>query len=104
MATVHQLMALGFSLGLGARRTPWRSWPGSAAAAVERRTVRLTLAFGASLALLALIGPDVARDSWPRPPVTMLVGMQQQVQIAAMSASASDLVTLAVLAAGNIVR
>jgi malate dehydrogenase (oxaloacetate-decarboxylating)(NADP+) len=34
----------------------------------------------------------------------MLVGMQQQVQIAAMSASASDLVTLAVLAAGNIVR
>ena len=38
--------------------------------------MRLTLAFGASLALLALIGPDVARDSWPRPPVTMLVGMQ----------------------------
>ena len=34
----------------------------------------------------------------------MLVGMKQQVQIAAMSASASDLVTLAVLAAGNIVR
>ena len=34
----------------------------------------------------------------------MLVGMRQQVQIAAMSASASDLVTLAVLAAGNIVR
>ncbi|MGQ0660351.1 NADP-dependent malic enzyme [Sphingosinicella sp.] len=34
----------------------------------------------------------------------MLVGMQHQVQIAAMSASASDLVTLAVLAAGNIVR
>jgi len=34
----------------------------------------------------------------------MLVGMKQQVQIAAMSASASDLVTLAVLAAGRIVR
>ncbi len=34
----------------------------------------------------------------------MLVGMKQQVQIAAMSSSASDLVTLAVLAAGNIVR
>jgi len=34
----------------------------------------------------------------------MLVGMNQQVQIAAMSASASDLVTLAVLAAGRIVR
>ncbi len=34
----------------------------------------------------------------------MLVGMKQQVQIAAMSATASDLVTLAVLAAGNIVR
>jgi malate dehydrogenase (oxaloacetate-decarboxylating)(NADP+) len=34
----------------------------------------------------------------------MLVGMKQQVQIAAMSASASDLVTLAVLAAGKIVR
>jgi len=34
----------------------------------------------------------------------MLVGMKQQVQIAAMSASASDLVTLAVLSAGNIVR
>jgi malate dehydrogenase (oxaloacetate-decarboxylating)(NADP+) len=34
----------------------------------------------------------------------MLVGMQHQVQIAAMSASASDLVTLAVLAAGRIVR
>ena len=34
----------------------------------------------------------------------MLVGMEQQVQIAAMSATASDLVTLAVLAAGRIVR
>ena len=34
----------------------------------------------------------------------MLVGMEQQVQIAAMSSSASDLVTLAVLAAGRIVR
>ncbi len=34
----------------------------------------------------------------------MLVGMKQQVQIAAMSSSASDLVTLAVLAAGKIVR
>ncbi|MGE0178207.1 MAG: NADP-dependent malic enzyme [Sphingomonas sp.] len=34
----------------------------------------------------------------------MLVGMKQQVQIAPMSATASDLVTLAVLAAGNIVR
>jgi malate dehydrogenase (oxaloacetate-decarboxylating)(NADP+) len=34
----------------------------------------------------------------------MLVGMKQQVQIAAMSASASDLVTLAVLGAGRIVR
>jgi len=34
----------------------------------------------------------------------MLVGMKQQVQIAAMSASTSDLVTLAVLAAGRIVR
>ena len=39
----------------------------------------------------ALIGP-------------MLVGMQQQVQIAPMTATASDLVTLAVLAAGRIVR
>ena len=39
----------------------------------------------------ALIGP-------------MLVGMQHQVQIAPMTASASDLVTLAVLAAGRIVR
>ena len=34
----------------------------------------------------------------------MLVGMKQQVQIAPMSATASDLVTLAVLAAGRIVR
>jgi malate dehydrogenase (oxaloacetate-decarboxylating)(NADP+) len=34
----------------------------------------------------------------------MLVGMKHQVQIAAMSASASDLVTLAVLGAGRIVR
>jgi malate dehydrogenase (oxaloacetate-decarboxylating)(NADP+) len=34
----------------------------------------------------------------------MLVGMQKQVQIAPMTASASDLVTLAVLAAGGIVR
>jgi malate dehydrogenase (oxaloacetate-decarboxylating)(NADP+) len=34
----------------------------------------------------------------------MLVGMDKQVQIAAMTASASDLVTLAVLAAGRIVR
>jgi len=34
----------------------------------------------------------------------MLVGMEQQVQIAPMSATASDLVTLAVLAAGRIVR
>jgi len=34
----------------------------------------------------------------------MLVGMKEQVQIAPMSASASDLVTLAVLAAGRIVR
>jgi malate dehydrogenase (oxaloacetate-decarboxylating)(NADP+) len=39
----------------------------------------------------ALIGP-------------MLVGMQQHVQIASMTATASDLVTLAVLAAGRIVR
>jgi malate dehydrogenase (oxaloacetate-decarboxylating)(NADP+) len=34
----------------------------------------------------------------------MLVGMKQQVQIAPMTATASDLVTLAVLAAGRIVR
>jgi malate dehydrogenase (oxaloacetate-decarboxylating)(NADP+) len=34
----------------------------------------------------------------------MLVGMEKQVQIASMSASASDLVTLAVLAAGRVVR
>jgi malate dehydrogenase (oxaloacetate-decarboxylating)(NADP+) len=34
----------------------------------------------------------------------VLVGMEKQVQIAPMSASASDLVTLAVLAAGEIVR
>jgi len=34
----------------------------------------------------------------------MLVGMQQQVQIAPMTATASDLVTLAVLAAGRIVQ
>ena len=34
----------------------------------------------------------------------MLVGMDKQVQIAAMTASASDLVTLAVLAAGRVVR
>jgi malate dehydrogenase (oxaloacetate-decarboxylating)(NADP+) len=34
----------------------------------------------------------------------MLVGMQKQVQIAPMSATASDLVTLAVLAAGRVVR
>ena len=33
----------------------------------------------------------------------ILVGMQQQVQIATMTATASDLVTLAVLAAGGIV-
>ena len=33
----------------------------------------------------------------------MLVGMKQQVQIAPMTATASDLVTLAVLAAGRIV-
>ena len=33
----------------------------------------------------------------------MLVGMKQQVQIAPMTASASDLMTLAVLAAGRIV-
>jgi malate dehydrogenase (oxaloacetate-decarboxylating)(NADP+) len=39
----------------------------------------------------ALIGP-------------MLVGMKQQIQIAPMTATASDLVTLAVLAAGRIVR
>jgi malate dehydrogenase (oxaloacetate-decarboxylating)(NADP+) len=39
----------------------------------------------------ALIGP-------------MLVGMKQQVQIASMTSNASDLVTLAVLAAGRIVR
>jgi malate dehydrogenase (oxaloacetate-decarboxylating)(NADP+) len=39
----------------------------------------------------ALIGP-------------ILVGMKQQVQIASMTASASDLMTLAVLAAGRIVR
>ena len=39
----------------------------------------------------ALIGP-------------MLVGMKQQAQIAPMTATASDLVTLAVLAAGRIVR
>jgi hypothetical protein len=75
MATVHPLMALGLSLGLGARRTPRRIWP-RRTAAFERRTVRASLAFGAALALLALIGPDVARDSWPRPPVAMMVGMQ----------------------------
>ena len=34
----------------------------------------------------------------------MLVGMEKEVQIAPMSASASDLVTLAVLAAGRVVR
>jgi malate dehydrogenase (oxaloacetate-decarboxylating)(NADP+) len=34
----------------------------------------------------------------------MLVGMAQPVQIASMTATASDLVTLAVLAAGEIVR
>jgi malate dehydrogenase (oxaloacetate-decarboxylating)(NADP+) len=34
----------------------------------------------------------------------MLVGMEKQVQIAPMSATASDLVTLAVLAAGRVVR
>jgi malate dehydrogenase (oxaloacetate-decarboxylating)(NADP+) len=34
----------------------------------------------------------------------MLVGMARPVQIAAMTASASDLVTLAVLAAGEIAR
>ena len=34
----------------------------------------------------------------------MLVGMAQPVQVAAMTATASDLVTLAVLAAGGIVR
>jgi malate dehydrogenase (oxaloacetate-decarboxylating)(NADP+) len=34
----------------------------------------------------------------------MLVGMEQQIQIAPMAATASDLVTLAVLAAGGIVR
>jgi hypothetical protein len=75
MATVHPLMALGLSLGLGARRTSRRLWP-ARAVAFERRTVRAALALGAALALLALIGPDVARDSWPRPPVAMMVGMQ----------------------------
>jgi len=75
MATVHPLMALGLSLGLGAHRTPWRIWPGRAAT-FERRTVRAAFAFGAALTLLALIGPDVARGSWPRPPVAMLIGMQ----------------------------
>jgi malate dehydrogenase (oxaloacetate-decarboxylating)(NADP+) len=34
----------------------------------------------------------------------LLVGMKQQVQISSMTASASDLVTLAVLAAGQMVR
>jgi malate dehydrogenase (oxaloacetate-decarboxylating)(NADP+) len=34
----------------------------------------------------------------------ILVGMERQVQVASMTASASDLVTLAVLAAGEIVR
>jgi malate dehydrogenase (oxaloacetate-decarboxylating)(NADP+) len=34
----------------------------------------------------------------------MLVGMQKPVQIAPMTASASDLVTLAVLAAGGIAQ
>jgi malate dehydrogenase (oxaloacetate-decarboxylating)(NADP+) len=34
----------------------------------------------------------------------MLVGMAQPVQIASMTATASDLVTLAVLAAGQIVK
>jgi hypothetical protein len=51
-------------------------WPAGAAAAIERRTVWVALAFGAALALLALIGPAVARRSWPKPPVTMLAGMQ----------------------------
>jgi hypothetical protein len=75
MATVHPLMALGLSRGLGTRRAPWRVWPGRAAA-FERRTVRAAFAFGAALTLLALIGPDVAKGSWPRPPVAMLIGMQ----------------------------
>jgi len=75
MATVHPLMALGLSRGLGTRRAPWRVWPGRAAA-FERRTVRAAFAFGAALTLLALIGPDVARGSWPRPPVAMLIGMR----------------------------
>jgi hypothetical protein len=76
VATVHPLMALGLSLGLGARRAPWRVWP-ARAAAFERRTMAAALACGALLALLALIGPDVARGSWPRPPVAMLAGMQR---------------------------
>ena len=92
VATVHPLIALGLSLGLGARRTPWRVWPGRAAA-FERRTVRAALAFGAALALLALIGPDVARDSWPRPPVSMLVGMQPG-QDLLIAAEASPAVTV----------
>ena len=49
-----------------------------------------------------LMSPTVAaiKDAVIGP---MLVGMKQQVQISAMSASASDLVTLAVLGAGRIV-
>jgi len=75
VATVHPLIALGLVLGLGARRSPRRVLS-RRVAAFERRTVRSALAFGATLTLVALVGPDLARNSWPRPPVAMLVGMQ----------------------------
>jgi len=75
LATVHPLMALGLSLGLATGAAPRRVWP-PGAAAFERHTLQAALTFGAALALLALVGPDLARDSWPRPPVAMLVGMQ----------------------------
>ena len=61
------------------------------------RTAEIARAANISAKLLRELGGDAVIGP-------MLVGMKQPVQIAAMSASASDLVTLAVLGAGRIVR
>jgi hypothetical protein len=76
VAAVFPLLTVAVTLGVAGGPIPRRALAGTAAEREESGIVRAAVVAAVVLLALAMIGPAWARQSWPRPAATMLVGMR----------------------------